>query len=70
MTTLWEQTQVDLCEFKVILVYKVSSRSTKDSQSDLVSNKQQQNKWGLKEVSNPLELELQVVVSHHVGAGN
>ena len=37
---LGKQRQIDLCEFKDSLVYKVSSRTTKDTQRNPVSKKQ------------------------------
>ena len=43
----WRQRQLDLCEFKVSLVYRVSSRTAMDTQRNPVSKykKQQQIKY-------------------------
>jgi len=49
MPALWRQRQADLCKFEASLVYRVSSRTARDTQRNPVLKNKKQNKTKQKQ---------------------
>ena len=57
---LWRQRQVDLCEFEASLVYRLSSRTARATQKNLVSKKpreeEEEEEKGMREEAGSLRM--------------
>jgi hypothetical protein len=68
MPALGKQRQINLCEFKASLVYRVNSKTAKATQRNSVSkNKTKQNKTKPKTTSPPKEKNLLLYKSSYLG---